>query len=90
MLVAVTLIGILGVVKQTNTTNSLLVFFSVVFSERALSPPELHEVSTNNQSSACNALDRPDGVSLVKSPLNVFDPTPPDSLRRSLASAESS
>ena len=33
MLVAVTLIGILGVVKQSEVTNKLLVFFSCIFSE---------------------------------------------------------
>lgn len=39
MLVAVTLIGILGVVKQTDATNKLLVFFSCIFSE---SSPSVH------------------------------------------------
>jgi hypothetical protein len=33
MLVAVTLIGILGVVPQSNATNGLLVFFSCIFSK---------------------------------------------------------
>ena len=46
MLVAVTLIGILGVVKQSKATNGLLVFFSCIFSKlsrpsgaRQSSPP---------------------------------------------------
>lgn len=33
MLVAVTLIGILGVVQQSKATNGLLVFFSCIFSK---------------------------------------------------------
>jgi len=47
MLVAVTLIGILGVVPQSTATNGLLVFFSCIFSE---SKPELKMLMLTSES----------------------------------------
>jgi hypothetical protein len=41
MLVAVTLIGILGVVPQSNATNGLLVFFSCIFSKFTFLPLQI-------------------------------------------------
>ena len=38
MLIAVTLIGILGVVKQSKATTALLVFFSCIYSMSSLLP----------------------------------------------------
>ena len=75
MLVAVTLIGILGVVKQNKGTNGLLVFFSCIFSE-SHNPPR---VPHSWQSLACSVLDPPDGALWESSRLSDSDPTPRDS-----------
>jgi len=56
MLVAVTLIGILGVVKQSSTTNSLLVFFSVIFSACDLKGPSVR--ADNSRRSTMLGIDR--------------------------------
>lgn len=84
-LVAVTLIGILGVTKTSNATNKLLVFFSCIYSESYLFMRGAG--SQDTQSWVCNAPVRPAGVLSAKSPHSVFDPTPQVSLRPSPASA---
>ena len=78
MLIAVTLIGILGVVPKSDATNKLLVFFSCVYSAYALDFGWGHRA--DRQSSDCNALDRRDGDSSASSRPSVSGLTRPASL----------